>query len=147
MKDKSYQDMVGEQPGGDESAEENVLLPKPGDSYYAASRPSNRALLRLWVVIMREFKSGEPYRFYQYVHLDSDCTIRFADNGQTLTLRFSGINPVEIKVHGRNLLQIADYISLHRIAVIREADRDFGQGNEPIITKIDILPIVKEPME
>jgi hypothetical protein len=123
-------------------------LPGPGDDYKAAAVPANGELTRLWCIMGKDqFRAGgKPYRFFQYVHLDSDGEVGFDQHGQVLSFRFSGMTPVLITVRGRNLIQICDYISLHRLPWIRVADRDFLPGEAmdaggnpvPIITGITI---------
>ena len=124
------------------------ILPGYGDEYKAFSMPDNGSLTRLCCIMGRDgFQpGGKAYRFFQYVHLDSDADLTFTRDGQVMTLRFAGMKPVEIVLRGRNLLRICDYIQLHRIAWIREADRDFvddeaGGKNQPIITAIQITEI------
>ena len=131
-------------------ADDDAQLPGEYSEYKAAALQSNKGLVRLCCILNRRaFKpGGKPWRFFQYVHLDSDADFGFDDHGQVMTLRFAGMSPVTIVVRGRNLLQTCDYIQSHRMAWIREADRDFGDDEAvdhegkpcPIITRIDILP-------
>ena len=125
--------------------ESESLLPDERSDYKAASMPSNRGLVRLACVMGRAgFQpGGKAYRVFQYMHLDSDAGFSFVKDGQEMVFRFVGLTPVEITVRGRNLLRIFDYIQLHRIAWIREADRDFvgddaAARNMPIINSIAI---------
>ena len=128
-------------PPGDDAA-----LPAYGDPYKAAGMPDPNPLTRLCCIMGREgFQpGGKAYRFFQYVHLDSDTDLGFTKDGQVITLRFAGASKmVEIKVFGRNLLRICDDIHLHRMPWIRVADRDFKAAdgvpdNKPVITEIRI---------
>jgi hypothetical protein len=123
------------------AAEGESLLPGDGDPYKAAGMQSNESLTRLCLIMGREsFQAGgKPYRFFQYVHLDSDTDFGFTKDGQVITLRFAGLNPVIVIVKGRNLLRICDYIHLHRLPWIRVADRDFAEGSKEIITSIEVI--------
>jgi hypothetical protein len=125
------------------AAEGNALLPGYGDPYKAAAPPSNEGLTRLCCIMGKEgFQpGGKAYRFFQYVHLDSDTDLGFTKDGQAITLRFAGMNPVLVIVRGRNLLRICDTIHLHRMPWIRVADRDFAEGQKEIITAIEIIEV------
>ena len=132
-------------------ADEDTTLPDANSDYKASSFAASRGLVRLCCVMGgKAFKAGgKPYRAFQYVHLDSDSDFGFEAHGQVMTLRFSGLMPVTIIVHGRHLLKIWDYIQLHRMAWIREADRDFTDAEAldahgkplPFISRIEILPV------
>jgi hypothetical protein len=122
------------------------VLPLAGDPYQAYAMPVKNALTRLCCVMGHEgFRpGGKAYRFFQYVHLDSDTDLSFTPQGQVLTLRFAGMKPVIVTIRGRNLVRLCDYIHLHRMPWIRVADRDFqatdGSGdNEPIITGFQVV--------
>src|SRR5262245_41834614 len=93
---------------------EEALLPGEHAEYVAASVPANKGLVRLCCILGRgEFKpGGKPYRFFQYVHLDSHADFGYEAHGQVMTMRFCGMEPVTIAVHGRNLLQLCDYLQL-----------------------------------
>jgi hypothetical protein len=124
-------------------AQGNTLLRGYGDPCKAAGPESNESLTRLVCIMGKEgFQpGGKAYRFFQYVHLDSDTDFGFTKDGQVFTLRFAGMNPVMVVVHGRNLLRICDSIHLHRMPWIRVADRDFADGQKEIITAIEIIEI------
>ena len=128
------------------AADGNALLPGYGDPYKAAALPSNDSLTRLVCIMGKEgFQpGGKAYRFFQYVHLDSDTDFGFTKDGQVMTLRFAGMNPVLVIVRGRNLLRICDYIHLHRMPWIRVADRDFAAGQKEIITGIEIVELAEQ---
>ncbi len=123
------------------AAEGNALLPGCGDPYKAAGPESGESLTRLVCIMGRDgFQpGGKAYRFFQYVHLDSDTDFGFTKDGQAVTLRFAGMKPVAVIVRGRNLLRICDCIHLHRMPWIRVADRDFAEGSKEIITAIEIV--------
>ncbi|WP_422929693.1 hypothetical protein [Singulisphaera sp. PoT] len=136
--------------GRHQGAEQDALLPSQSDPYKAAGSPFKGSLTRLACVMGKEgFQTGgKAYRFFQYVHLDSDSEFGFSKDGQYFTLRFAGLAPVLITVRGRNLLRICDQIQLHKIPWIRLADRDFfaadgGPNDQPVITEIrvDVIAI------
>jgi hypothetical protein len=124
---------------------DEAALPAAGDPYRAAAMPAPDTLTRLCCIMGQEGfqKGGKAYRYFQYVHLDSDTDLGFTGQGQVITLRFAGSKLVELRILGRNLLAICEYIHLHRMPWIRVADRDFraadGEpGNKPVITEIRI---------
>jgi hypothetical protein len=123
---------------------EESLLPGPGDPYRAAGMPDTQPLTRLCCIMSRDGfqKGGQAYRYFQYVHLDSNTSLGFTEQGQVITLRFAGSKTVEVRIVGRNLLRICDGIHQHRIPWLRVADRDFrgsGEpGNSPVITGISV---------
>ena len=71
--------------------------------------PNGESLTRLVCIMGRDgFQpGGKAYRFFQYVHLDSDTDFGFTKDGQAVTLRFAGMKPVAVIVRGRNLLRSA----------------------------------------
>lgn len=123
--------------------ESESLLPDERAEYTAAAVQSNKGLARLVCVMGRAgFQpGGKAYRAFQYMHLDSDASFGYTKDGQEMVFRFVGLTPLEVTVRGRNLLRIFDYIQLHRIAWIREADRDFEDG-EAVDEKGRPLPII-----
>lgn len=132
-------------------AERDAKLPGLGDPYQAAGHPENGEVSRLVLVMGRDgFKAGgKAYHFLQYVHI-SLGEFGFWDDGQHFTFVFSDLQPKLVTVRGRNLLRICDYISLRRMPWIRVADRDFRmstgvEGEEPIITGIEVTDWVREP--
>lgn len=161
MSDESWNDVLektrrasspsGEKVIGLHAVQADAALPSYADDYKAAAVQSNDSLTRLCCVMGREgFQpGGKAYRFFQYVHLDSDTDLQYSKDGQIVTLRFAGSKPVVITMRGRNLLRVCDYIHLHRIAWVRVADRDFtsadpGDHNRPIITAISIVEVEAE---
>jgi hypothetical protein len=128
-------------------------LPASGDPYKAAGTPDQHALTRLCCIMGREGfqKGGKAYRYFQYVHLDSDTDLGFTGQDQVITLRFAGSKLVEVKIFGRNLLAMCDAIHQHRLPWIRVGDRDFRSpdgvpDHKPFITEIRIQE-VGQPVE
>jgi hypothetical protein len=132
------------------AVEGEAKLPVWDTPYKAVAQQDNGTLTRLACIMGKEGyqPGGRAYRFFQYVHLDSNTHLGFDANGHVMTLRFVGTEPATIIVRGRNLLRACDYIHLHRIAWIRASDpeRDFAFLDEErgkkmeIITSIEIIP-------
>ena len=129
-------------------AQDEAMLPGCDAQYQAAARQSNKALTRFVVCMGRDgFRpGGKAYHFFQYVHLDSNADFGYDKGGQVLRFRFIAMTPVVVTINGRNLLQIMDYIQLHRMPWIKVADRDYAPADakdeegrpRPIITSITI---------
>lgn len=130
---------------GNSSAEKAALLPALGDAYKAAATPDHNEISRLVLILGRDgFRPGaSAYIFLQYVHLGLGEFGFTANGDQTFRFVYSDLQPKLLVVQGRNLLRIADYIGLHRMAWIRQADRDFraddgAADTEPFISSIEI---------
>ena len=155
MSGENWDDVLDKNRRGSVSASDKVvslravegesLLPNDRDPYKAAGTQSNASLTRFCCIMGEEgFRpGGVAYRFFQYVHLDSDTDFGFTKDGQIMTLRFAGLRPVTVTVRGRNLLRICDYIHLHRLPWIRVADRDFAEGSKEIITSIEVSELME----
>jgi len=117
-------------------------------TYQAASPPSPEPLTRICFILGREefAPGGKPYRFYHYVHLDSGGWFGFTKEGQEFTLRFSGMESVEVTIRGHHMLKLCDAIQSHRIAWLRVVDRDVGDGRDgfPVVTAIEIKELNQE---
>lgn len=127
------------------SGEAIIPLPQPGDPYDAAhARPGNKPLPTL------RFLQGDGIRGLPYANLDSIDWLP-ADRpgvGPTIVLRFAGIVAREARISGRNLLQLFDLLSFHRVAWVRELPpgRDFKDGKATVITSITV-GLIKELAE
>ena len=134
--------------------EGDSALPGLDDPYQAVSRVTGHPETCLCIIMGDAgFKDGgKAYRFFQYVHLNSNTDFGFTRDrhGQTLqvmTLRFTDIEPVVVIIRGVNLLRACHNIHKHRIAWIRllETGRAFPSGEldrgkkAEIITSIEIL--------
>ena len=125
-------------------------LPGEQTDYKAASMPASGGLTQAGGDSRaQEFRNGgTPYHAFQYVHLGAEATLGFTPEGQVMSLHFTGMEPKILTIRGRNLLQIMDYIQLHRIHWIRQADRDFSPDEAvddngqplPFIERIEITP-------
>jgi hypothetical protein len=115
------------------------LLPDVSKGYEHCARPSHHALYSLHFIL-----GTDGYRSFQYVHLDSQSSLTTDGKGQVIRLRFCGSKVTAVTIRGRNLSRLYDYIHQHKIAWVMRMDRDFGTGNEPVVTAIDIEE-VREP--
>ncbi|MGO9462677.1 MAG: hypothetical protein ACLQVF_00740 [Isosphaeraceae bacterium] len=124
--------------------EKSAQLPGLNDPYKAAATQENNEISRLVLVMGKDgFKLwGKAYIFLQYMYLGTE-EFGFTPEGQVFRFLYADLQPKLVSVYGRNLLRIADYISLKRMPWIRQADRDFKPSDgvvddEPIIMKIEI---------
>ena len=64
-----------------------------------------------------------------------------------IVLRFAGIVAREARISGRNLLQLFDLLSHHRVAWVRELPpgRDFKDSKVTVITGITVGLITEVP--
>lgn len=119
---------------------ERVNLLNPQGEYEAACHPSNKGLTRLHVM-----KVGQDAVTFQYVHMRSHST---GGNGG-FTIEFDDGNRWRVTVRGRNLWEIYDYCTLHRMPCIRELgpERDFPDQfprDKPVITEIRIEEVKED---
>lgn len=104
-------------------------LPDLGEGdYQAYSRPANKPIQSIHFITAKG-----TIRSFQYVHLDSDSRY----SGGKIELRFMGMEPVRVLIHGRNLWRLYDYIHQHRTSFVAEAVRDFSDNRETVITRVD----------
>lgn len=131
------------------SAEKSALLPDL-NTPYKASGWAEGEINRLVLIHGKEgfAPGGVAYTTFQYVHLDMG-EFSLSANAQEFRFTVSCLQPKRVRVQGRNLLRIYDYISLHRMPWIRQSDRDFHaasvMGKEPVITRISIEDWKPEP--
>jgi len=142
---------LGNDPENSDRDDEIVTLAAKGGEYKASGRPANKALPRFFVFFS---KSGyaigkKAAKQFQYVEMDSDgddedgCGFGFTESGQEFSIKVAGSKQWKLTVRGRNLWEIYDYLTLHRMPWIRVADRDFADaddaaGQKPIILSIEI---------
>jgi hypothetical protein len=114
-------------------------LPGPGTPYTAYARASNKPLPSL-VLLMPD----ASVRGFSYANLDTLDLLPASDPGQgpVIVARFSGVTAAEVRISGRRLDALYNYLGHHRTAWIRvrpEA-RDFlDEGT--VITGIAIKKI------
>jgi hypothetical protein len=120
------------------SARENETddaLPANDDAYAAFARRSNKPEFSLHFIT-----AAGTMRSFQYAHLDSNSGF----TAECISLRFMGMTPMKVLIHGRNLRQLYDCIHQHKIAWVREAVRPFAADNETIVTRVKIEPVREE---
>jgi hypothetical protein len=124
-------------------AEKESLLPVLADPYRAAGFAVEEESCLVVVMGQAGFKAGSlAYVNFQYVHIGTGG-FGYTANGQAFTFLVADIEPKRVTVRGRNLLRIYHQIVRRRIPWIRQADRDFRQGDgapddEPIILSIEV---------
>ena len=121
----------------EQASDAEETLPANDDAYSPFSRRSNKPEFSLHFIT-----PAGTMRSFQYAHLDSDSGF----TAECITLRFMGLVPMKVLIHGRNLRPLYDGIHQHRTLWVREAARAFAGDNEPIVTKVKFEP-VKEPVE
>jgi hypothetical protein len=128
------------------------LWPSLADPYRAAGSPDNHEIPRLVVVMGRDrFKPGGGPAYYPLQYSALGCgEIGFDADGQWFRFPFNEPGRrLLLEAHGRGILRIADYISLHRCPWIRLADRDFrtgdgAAGDDPIFTRVKVEEVEEE---
>ena len=104
-------------------------LPDLGEGEYQPyARPANKPVHSIHFI-----SAKGTIRSFQYVHLDSDSRY----SGGKIELRFMGLEPVKVVIHGRNLWRLYDILHQHRTAWIVETVRDFQVDGQAIVTKIE----------
>ena len=131
---------VQEPPPDDVPGPDKIIpLPRQGDPYKAYARPVRE------VPTLRLLLTSVPARGFSYVNLDTIDLLDGDEPGEcpVIVLRFSGLTPVEIRIEGRNLDVLYDYLGYHRISWIRElpAKRDYKTAGEAVVTRITITPV------
>ena len=114
-------------------------LPRPGDPYKAYARPAGRAVPTLFCIMADGTIWGFPYaNRAEGPHL---VPAGDAGKGRAIVLQFSGIGPVEIRLNGRRLDQLHNYLGHHRMVWVREfpKGRVMADPDAPAITGIDII--------
>lgn len=127
--------------GANTALPDDVLgLPGPSDAYKARSRPANRPVPSLHLILADASSRGFSYHNLDTVDL---VPAKEPGRGPALVLRFAGIVPQEITITGRKLEVIRDYIGYHRLAWLWQLppSRDFVADGEEVITEITIRRI------
>lgn len=135
-----------------ERNEDRVAFAGDGE-YKAFGRPSTGMLPRFFVFFGKKGygPGNKAVKQFQYLSLESDggvsdgCGFGFSPTGQEFSIKLAGSRLWKLTVRGRNLWEIYDYLTLHRLPWIRVADRDFPDGGEaakkPIILSADLEEI------
>jgi hypothetical protein len=137
--------MLDETPGGTQRvrkpepepqiADEVDDLPGQDEEYVACSRPDNKPQLMLSLVKADASVTTLSYGDLRWIDLKP------ADkpgNGPGLVLRFVGV--AEVRIEGRRLRAVVDYLRRHRIGWLRElaSGRDFRDANAMVITSMEV---------
>ena len=77
----------------------------------------------------------EDTRAFQYVHLGF---ANYSADGRSFVVEFNEPEKWRMTVKGSNLSKVFVNIQQHALEWIKKADRDFGDGNAPVITDIRI---------
>lgn len=119
-------------------------LPPPSGDYLPHARPSYKPIPSLHCLLkdrtIENFQYGELTSRSRFVPSDAEC------GGNLLVLRFVGLEVTELRIAGRNLRTLFDYLTQHRIAWVAElpAERDFGEGESAVVTRIEIRKVAPE---
>src|SRR5258708_538800 len=113
-------------------SETNESLPAPDADYTPFGRRAKPEFSLHFI------KPAGTIRGFQYAHLDSDSHY----TAECITLRFMGIAPVQVCIHGRCLRELYDLIHQHRVPFVGEAARGFAaDDDERIVTAVVISPL------
>jgi hypothetical protein len=143
MQDEHLKDYLSRSSGGTRGGAESApapSLPESSGEYRAYGRASADPLYSLHFIL-----GADGLRSFQYSHLDSDTRLTFDRNGQTIGLKFAHSTVTIVRLHGRNLRLLYDYIHQHKCPWVEqlEAGRDFDAGDDPVVTAI----VIKEEKE
>ncbi len=81
----------------------------------------------------------EPTRSFEYAHVG----LKQYEPGK-FVLEFNEPEKWRLTVEGTNLWKVYNYLVLHRLEWIEAADRPFGDGKQPVISKITIEAVEEE---
>ena len=104
--------------------------PEGEDLGACASRPAPRG----WPAIL-VLGGREDTRAFQYVHLGF---ANYSADGRSFVVEFNEPEKWRMTVKGSNLWKVFVHIQQHALEWIKKADRDFADGNTPVITDIRI---------
>lgn len=123
MKGKSFDEILQVSPQKRETPEGEEL----GTS-------ASRAVPRGWPGIL-VLNGKEDTRAFQYVHLGF---ANYSADGRSFVVEFNEPEKWRLTVKGRNLWKLFVNIQQHALEWIKKADRDFADGDTPVITEIKI---------
>lgn len=117
-------------------ADDETDLPAAGDgTYQPYARPANKPLYAIHFINTKGIINS-----FQYVHLDSNSQL----TPECITLRFIGFEPVNVKIVGRNLGKLYDYLHQHRMAWVAEAGEDFTADGQPVVLTVKFEKLESE---
>jgi hypothetical protein len=114
-----------------------IPLPGPGDPYKAHARPDNKALLTLTFLCQNSAEEGFAYADLRRIRL---LPADKPGGGPVLVLLFTEAAVTEVRIVGRRLDTMRDYIRYHRVAWLRELPpgKMLADRNAAVITGITI---------
>ena len=95
---------------------------------------ASRAVPRGWPGIL-VLNGKEDTRAFQYVHLGF---ANYSADGRSFVVEFNEPEKWRMTVKGSNLWKVFVNIQQHALEWIKKADRDFEDGDTPVITDIKI---------
>jgi hypothetical protein len=95
-----------------------------------ASRPVPKGWTGLYVL-----NGKEDTRAFQYVHIGYAS---YSSGGASFVVEFNEPEKWRLTVKGRKLWKVFVNIQHHALEWIKKADRDFGDGDAPVITDIKV---------
>lgn len=115
-------------------------LPRPGDPYKAHARAANGPLPTLHVLLKNASSRGFSYANYDSIDWLPDDD---AGQGPAIVVRFAGLVPCELRISGRNLEVLHNYIGHCRIGWIRElpTQGDFIDKAAPLIRSVKFVTL------
>lgn len=119
---------------------EDVTIPDADSEY---NKPYGN-VRRVAVPTLHCIRGKEGYDSFTYQSLGRRHSFKHVASGHEIVLEFVDGERTRVTIRGRNLLKLYDYILQHRMPYVREADRDFANGREPIITAIVIDEVGNE---
>lgn len=119
-------------------------LPTLSGDYLPHARPSYKPIPSLHCLL-----KDRSIENFQYGELTSRSRFLPSDpksGGNMLVLRFVGLEATELRIAGRNLRTLFDYLTQHRIAWVAElaAERDFEANEGAVVTEITIRAVQQE---
>jgi hypothetical protein len=105
-------------------------MPEGEDPGACSSRPVPRGWSGILVLNGRE-----DTRAFQYVHLGF---ANYSADGRSFVVEFNEPEKWRMTVKGSNLWKVFVNIQQHALEWIKKADRDFEDGDTPVITEIKI---------
>lgn len=150
-------DDFGNKNGDSGASGDEADLPGEKTPYQAMALQANHEITSLIVIMGKDgwLPGGTAYHSLDYMHMGHG-TFGFIANGeQEFWFPFADpVEPVGLRVRGRNVLKAFRLISLKRMPWIRMKDegRDFQAGEAandrtPVITRIEVKPWVPEEIE
>jgi hypothetical protein len=127
----------GSRPGREPESETGDALPLPGDEYVACGRIGNHAEPMLCFILRDQSYELFPYGDLVRVRLTAPS---MPGAGRVIRMRFVGDSVTDVRIEGRNLLELVHNLRRQRIPWLRETptDRPFFDRRAVVITRIAI---------